>query len=159
MKQIDSEKIKELIKMLKSNSQTISIMESCTGGGLANAITNISGASEILEFGAVTYSDQAKVSLGGSEMQSTIDLYSVYSKQTAEAMAKTIAKLTKSTYGIGITGQLEPELNQVYFSIYESSNEEYDTVHLSLEDVGRAENKEIIINKIIERLLEVLKKS
>ena len=52
--------MEEIIEKLIKNNKTISTMESCTGGGVANAITNISGASEVLKFSAVTYSNELK---------------------------------------------------------------------------------------------------
>lgn len=39
-------------------------MESCTGGGVANAITNIEGSSRVFMFGAVTYSNEYKIKMG-----------------------------------------------------------------------------------------------
>ena len=51
-------KLEQIVKILTNNNQTISTMESCTGGALANAITNIEGASNILKFSAVTYSNE-----------------------------------------------------------------------------------------------------
>lgn len=41
-------KLEEIVKILTEQNKTVSTMESCTGGALANAITNIPGASEIL---------------------------------------------------------------------------------------------------------------
>ncbi|MGM9875845.1 MAG: CinA family protein [Bacilli bacterium] len=43
-----------IVKLLIKNNKTISTMESCTGGGVANAITNIEGASEVFKFGALS---------------------------------------------------------------------------------------------------------
>ena len=48
------ENIKEIVLRLTKKGKTIATMESCTGGALANAITNISGASEVFKFGAIT---------------------------------------------------------------------------------------------------------
>ena len=48
-------KLEEIVKNInRTKIKTVSTMESCTGGALANAITNIPGASEILKFSAVT---------------------------------------------------------------------------------------------------------
>ena len=52
------EKIRNIIKILTKQQKTLATMESCTGGGVSNAITNIEGASEILKFSAVTYSNE-----------------------------------------------------------------------------------------------------
>ena len=53
--------MKEIIEILKQKNETISTMESCTGGGVANKITNIEGASEVFSFSAVTYSNDFKI--------------------------------------------------------------------------------------------------
>jgi PncC family amidohydrolase len=58
---------KRIIKELIKRNETIATMESCTGGGVANAITSIEGASEILKFSAVTYSNEFKIKMGVSE--------------------------------------------------------------------------------------------
>ena len=55
------EKVSKLVVKLTKNKKTIATMESCTGGGVANIITNIPGASEVLKFSAVTYSNEYKI--------------------------------------------------------------------------------------------------
>ena len=52
---VEDKLMKEVVEKLIEKKKTISTMESCTGGGVANAITNIEGASEILKFCSVTY--------------------------------------------------------------------------------------------------------
>ena len=52
--------MQEVIELLKKKGLTISTMESCTGGGVVNALTNVPGASEVLQFSAVTYSNEYK---------------------------------------------------------------------------------------------------
>ena len=51
------EKLVRIVKILNDNGKKVSTMESCTGGALVNAITNVSGASNVLEYSAVTYSN------------------------------------------------------------------------------------------------------
>ena len=55
--------MKQIVEKLKEKNKTISTMESCTGGGVANSITNIEGASEVLRFSAVTYSNEYKIKI------------------------------------------------------------------------------------------------
>ena len=57
---------KEIIHILQLGQKTIATMESCTGGGVVNAITNCEGASEVLKYSAVTYSNEYKVKMGGT---------------------------------------------------------------------------------------------
>ena len=123
--------MKEIVKLLKEKNKTISTMESCTGGGIANAITNIEGASEILKFSAVTYSNEFKIKLGVSN--DIIKEYTVYSKETANEMSKNISLFTNSDYGVGVTGQInriDPsnitnESNKIYVSIYDKANDKF----------------------------------
>ena len=85
---------KIIVEKLYKVSKTVSTMESCTGGGVANAITNVEGASEVLKYSAVTYSNEFKIKMGVSG--DIIDKYSVYSMETAEEMSKNISKFTDS---------------------------------------------------------------
>ena len=105
--------MEEIIKLLIDKKKTISTMESCSGGLIANSITNIPGASEIFKFGAVTYSNEYKIKLGVSE--ELINEYTVYSQEVANNMAKTIVEYTNSNIGIGVTGKLnKPDPNNPY---------------------------------------------
>ena len=92
---------KKIVEYLIKNNKTISFMESCTGGFLANSITNVSGASNVLKVSLVTYSSEYKIKFGVSK--DVIDKYTVYSSNTATQMAKNVAEFAKSNYGIGIT--------------------------------------------------------
>ena len=56
--------MKSLVKYLIENNKKISTMESCTGGYIANSITNVEGSSNIFKFGAVTYSNEYKIKMG-----------------------------------------------------------------------------------------------
>ncbi len=154
--------MKEVVELLKERQETIATMESCTGGGVANAITNIEGASSVLLFSAVTYSNEYKIKMG--VQSKTIDTYSVYSEEVAREMSKQISLFAHSTYGVGVTGKINREdpnnkqgsMNQVFISIYQQSSDSYDTECLSLPLLSRPDCKEIIIKKIEEKLLSVL---
>ena len=157
-------KLEEIVKILTEQNKTVSTMESCTGGGLANAITNIPGASEILKFCAVTYSNEFKIKMGVPK--DIIDTYSVYSIETAIEMSKKISEFTNSNYGIGITGKLnrvDPhnqsgDDNTVYFSIYNKDTNTNYNDSLKVTKETRKENKEEVIEKIIDKFYEILKK-
>lgn len=154
---------KEIIHILQKERKTIATMESCTGGGVANAITNCEGASEVLKFSAVTYSNEYKIKMGVS--REVIDKFTVYSMETADEMSKNITKFAGSDYGVGITGQLNRQDpanpvgkdNVVYVSIYDSKNNKYyrDTIEVHKE--SRKLNKEHVIERIIKMLLEIIK--
>ena len=158
------EKLDKIVKMLKEKNKYVSTMESCTGGGLVNAITNIPGASEILKFSAVTYSNEFKIKMGVPK--ETIDTYSVYSMETAIDMSKKISEFTNSNYGIGVTGKLNRadinnlsgDDNMVYFSIYNMDTNTNYNDYLRVSKSSRKENKDEVITKIVNNFYEILKK-
>lgn len=154
--------MKELVEILIKKNMTISTMESCTGGGVANAITNIEGSSEILKFSAVTYSNEYKVKMGVDK--NIIDKYTVYSMETAIEMSKNISKFTNSDIGIGITGKLNaPDPNNitddnstVYISIYLKNTNEFKNFTYHAQDISRKDNKDNIINLIVKELINII---
>lgn len=155
-------KLKEIIKILTSQNKTISTMESCTGGGVANAITNIEGASEVLKFSAVTYSNEYKIKMGVSK--DIIDIYSVYSMETAIDMSKKITAFTNSNYGVGVTGKLNRvdknnpygQDNIVFVSIYDKDNNKINKITIEAKKATRKENKDLIIETIVNNLYQIL---
>lgn len=154
--------MKELVELLREKNITISTMESCTGGGIANAITNIEGSSDILKFSAVTYSNEFKIKMGVNK--DVIDKYSVYSMETADEMSKNISLFTDSDIGIGVTGKLNRadknnmygDDNTVFVSIYFKKNGEYKNfVYNAIKD-SRKENKEYLIEEIAKELIKLI---
>ena len=89
----------EVVKRLTELNKTIATMESCSGGAVVNAITNIPGASEVLKFSAVTYANEFKIKMGVDI--DLIDKYSVYSMEVAKNMSLKITEFANSNYGIG----------------------------------------------------------
>ena len=154
--------MQEVIKLLTEKNKTIATMESCTGGGVVNAITNIEGASDVLKVSLVTYSNEYKIKFGVSS--DTIDKYSVYSTEVAREMALSISKFAKSNYGIGITGKLNRvdknnpygSDNITFVSIYDKDNDYYYDLTIEAIKNSRELNKGLIINKIVDKLLEVI---
>lgn len=153
---------KRIVKKLIEEKKTIATMESCTGGGVANAITNIEGASEVLKYSAITYSNEYKIKMGVNS--NVIDKYSVYSIETAHEMAYNISKYTNSDYGIGITGKLNRadennnygEDNEVFISIYDKEKQKYIDTNMKVTKKNRSLNKELVINTIISSLSNIL---
>lgn len=92
--------IEKVIKILKKRQWTIGIMESCTGGAIADSITNIPGVSEVFNSGKVTYSEKSKIEAGVDSK--VVDRYSVISIEVAKEMAKKI----EGNIGVGVTGNL-----------------------------------------------------
>lgn len=150
---------KKIVKKLIEKNMTISTMESCTGGGIANEITNISGASAVLKESYVTYSNEAKIKQGVSSK--IIEKFTVYSKETAIEMARAVKKQANSDIGIGVTGQLgriDPnnpvdKLNCVWFAIASNTSEFFvEEVHVP--DDTRENQKQVVLEKIAKSILK-----
>ena len=152
----------DVVNILTEKHKTIATMESCTGGGVVNAITNIEGASEVLKFSAVTYANEFKIKMGVDSQ--VIDKYTVYSMETAIEMSTNITKFANSNYGIGITGKLNRvdrfnpsgKDNQIFVSIFDADNNKYYNFDLFATKNTRKENKELIINEIVNKLLTII---
>ncbi len=153
--------LKEVVKILTEKKMTISTMESCTGGGLANAITNVAGSSEVFKFGAVTYSNEFKIKMGVNK--EVIDKYTVYSQNVAREMARCICEFTNSNIGVGITGKLKRVDNhniagkddEVFMSIYLDGK--YTDLNTLVNFDKREDNKNEVILKVVKKILELLR--
>ena len=96
-----------VVNRLTELQKSLALAESCTGGLLANRITNVPGASLVLLEGFVTYSNDAKIrSVGVPE--DLITTYGAVSEPVARAMAEGAAAKTGADFGIGITGIAGP---------------------------------------------------
>jgi nicotinamide-nucleotide amidase len=93
--------------MLQERSQTLSSMESCTGGLFASVVTDVPGAAQFFKGGLVTYWTDMKMDEGVDPQ--VIDDYGVISPETALAMAKTVRARLHTDYGLGITGVAGPD--------------------------------------------------
>ena len=154
--------MENIVELLIKNNKTISTMESCTGGGIVNYITNIPNASKVIAFSAVTYSNEYKIKMGVNK--ELIDKYSVYSMEVACDMAKTISEYTNSNYGVGVTGKLKKmdENNLfglddvVFLSIYDRDNDKYYSEKIKLKFDSREDNKKQIINTFVYKMVNLL---
>ena len=151
-----------IVNKLINSNKTISTMESCTGGLLASSLTDIEGASEVIKFSAVTYSNEFKIKMGVSK--EVINTFSVYSIETAIEMSKNISEFTNSNYGVGITGKLNrvdsnnlfSKDNVVYISIYDKDNDKYYNYDIEVNRDTRRENKRYVIEFIYNKLLDII---
>ena len=154
--------VKDIVNKLIKLNKSISTMESCTGGCIANAITNIEGSSEVFKFGAVTYSNQYKIKMGVNS--DNIDKYTVYSIEVANDMSNTISNYTDSNYGIGITGKLNRvdvnnpygKDNVVYISIYDRDNDKYYEYSIEVLEDSRDKNKNKVLELVIDKLNSII---
>jgi len=98
---------KIIVDLLMKKNLTLSIAESCTGGMISKEITDIPGASQILLFDAVTYSNQAKEKILKVKKDTLIN-HGAVSKECAKEMVLGLKDLTNSDIAISVTGIAGP---------------------------------------------------
>lgn len=103
----ESELEEYLVRLLKEKNMTVSTAESCTGGLIAGAIINAAGASDVLNEGYITYSNEAKERLVGVSHE-TLENFGAVSEETAREMAIGAAKAAGSSVGLSSTGIAGP---------------------------------------------------
>jgi nicotinamide-nucleotide amidase len=98
---------KEIIDLANLNKAVIASAESCTGGMLSSAITEVPGSSLIFECGFVTYSNISKMELL-SVKENTLNFYGAVSEEVAGEMAIGAINNSKANLAISITGIAGP---------------------------------------------------
>ncbi len=147
-----------VVERLRERRLFITTVESCTGGGVANAITNVPGASAVFAGARVVYSSAEKIALGVPEELTGEG--SIYSEETAIAMARVgIAKASRADIGVGITGHIsfpDPEhRNGVYIAVVFGTA----TTSAKVEFPARRKRwrvKRDVIEKTLRMVLELL---
>jgi nicotinamide-nucleotide amidase len=97
----------QVARLLRDQSLSIAVAESCTGGLVAGRLSEQPGASEYLAGGVVAYSNEAKVALVGLEPQAIAD-HGAVSPEVAVALADGARKVLAADIGIGVTGIAGP---------------------------------------------------
>lgn len=105
----DEESLEEVVlRLLQERKMTLSLAESCTGGLIANRLTDIPGASASLMCGIISYSNESKTNILGVK-EETIRNYGAVSSQTAEEMAIGAKRVGNTDIGISVTGIAGPD--------------------------------------------------
>jgi nicotinamide-nucleotide amidase len=94
--------------LLRSKQHTLSVAESCTGGGLGQMITAMAGSSSYFWGGIISYDNQVKVNLLQVNPDDLAE-YGAVSEQVAQQMACGVRDRLKTTWGVSITGIAGPD--------------------------------------------------
>jgi len=115
---------------------TLSVAESCTGGLIAQRLTNVPGASRYFLEGLVTYSNQSKTRLLGVDKK-LIKEFGAVSQQVARDMARGVRHKAKTDFGLAITGIAGPDGG--------SEEKPVGLVYVALADDAHTEHKRFVI--------------
>ncbi len=152
---------RQIVNILDKNNLKISFAESITGGLLSSAITDISGASKVIETSFVTYSNDSKnKNLGVSN--NTLRDFGAISENTAYEMAKGIKEKSKSDIGVSTTGEAGPnssetEVGNVFTCIY-FREDNYKLNHYFFSG-NRNKIRRSTVNRVLSEILYLLRKN
>jgi len=96
-----------IVRLLTHRKLTLALAESCTGGGIANRVTNVPGASAVLLAGLVTYSNAAKQKFLGVKAE-TLAQHGAASEAVAREMAEGARQQAQADYALSVTGIAGP---------------------------------------------------
>jgi nicotinamide-nucleotide amidase len=96
-----------VLEACRARRLKVATAESCTGGLVAGALTEIAGSSDVVDRGFVTYSNEAKQQMLGVPA-ATIETYGAVSRETAEAMARGALGSANADLAVAITGIAGP---------------------------------------------------
>lgn len=157
---MESETEKKAAHLLTEKEMTIATAESCTGGLVADRLTNVPGSSSYFERGLVTYSSQAKTDLLGVGKK-TIEEKGVVSKEVASQMAEGIRKKSNVDLGLATTGIMGPgggtkekPVGTVCLGLAHRDGTEIQTFHFS---GNRLEVKEQTSERALQLVIDFLK--
>lgn len=150
----------EVLSLARGRGWRIATAESCTGGMVAAALTDIPGASDVMDRGFVTYSNAAKEAMLGVSPQ-TLAAHGAVSEEVAREMAKgamlhSLAELTVSTTGIAGPGgsAFKPE-GRVCFGVAAQGRTYSETIDFGA--LGRANVRAHATRHALELLKAALK--
>ena len=150
---------KDIVERASATGIVISTAESCTGGMISAAITDIEGSSRVLDRGFVTYSNAAKMEMLGVSAE-TLDTHGAVSEQVAAEMAAGALKHSNATLTVSVTGiagpggsDFKPE-GRVCFGL--ATKDGVETQQVDFGPLGRAGVRDATMAHALELLLQTL---
>ena len=150
---------KDIVEQASAAGIVIATAESCTGGMISAAITDIAGSSRVLDRGFVTYSNAAKMDMLGVSAD-TLDTHGAVSEQVAAEMAAGALNHSNATLSVSVTGiagpggsDFKPE-GRVCFGI--ATKDGVETQQIDFGALGRAGARSVTVAHALELLLQKL---
>ena len=150
---------KDVVERASAAGIVIATAESCTGGMISAAITDIAGSSRVLDRGFVTYSNAAKMDMLGVSAE-TLDTHGAVSEQVAAEMAAGALKHSNATLSVSVTGiagpggsDFKPE-GRVCFGI--ATKDGVETQQVDFGPLARAGVRNATVSHAMDLLLEKL---
>ena len=149
----------ELLEIARKSGATIATAESCTGGLIAGAITDVAGSSDVFDRGFVTYSNAAKREMLGVR-RATLDAHGAVSEEVAAEMAQGALGHSEATMAVSVTGiagpggsEHKPE-GRVCFGLASEQGVITETVDFGA--LGRRAVRQATVNHALEMMISAL---
>lgn len=139
----------------------IATAESCTGGLIAGALTDIAGSSAVVDRGFVTYSNQAKIDMIDVSPQ-TLDQHGAVSEQTAKEMALGALNNSRADVTVAVTGIAGPgggsddkPVGLVYMALAKDGQTHVHKLLLG-SDKSRDDIRQMTVARALDELLKTI---
>ena len=149
------------VALLRDRGLTVATAESCTGGMIAAAITDVAGASRVFGTGVVSYSCDCKMKLLGVSA-ATLETEGAVAAATAAQMAEGVRRLADAAIGVSVTGEAGPVAaeNHPVGTVFVGLADERGTVTEEHHFAGdraavRRQAAEAVLSLLVRRLEEV----
>ena len=148
-----------LLDLARANGAKIATAESCTGGMIGAALTDVAGSSDVFERGFITYSNAAKVEMLGVRPE-TLAAHGAVSEEVASEMAAGALARSRATLAVSVTGiagpggsEFKPE-GRVCFGLATAAGTRTETVDFGA--IGRAEVRQATVAHALDLLARAL---
>lgn len=155
-------KAQTIIAAYRELGWMIATAESCTGGLIAGALTEIAGSSSVVDRGFVTYTNQAKMELIGVSAK-TLESFGAVSKETALQMAQGALMRSKAQVAVAVTGiagpgggSAEKPIGLVHLALKTRSGV-IDHREMRYGELGRDQVRLATVKAALEMLLKAVK--
>lgn len=149
-----------IISALTESGQMVSTAESCTGGLIAGALTEIPGSSAVVDRGFVTYTNEAKAAMLGVQV-ATLDHFGAVSEETALQMAHGALFRSRAAFSVAVTGVAGPgggtELKPVGLVHLAAKSRDGAVLHREMRygDIGRDCVRLATVKTALDMILEI----
>ena len=146
----------EVLRQLRAQGKTLATAESCTGGLCAKALTDLAGASEVIEASVVSYSNRIKIEKLGVKAE-TIEKHTEVSAECALEMARGAKKFAAAEVGAALTGYAGPsgkDVGLVFVAVSSPFGEKVEELRLR---GSREEIRLTAANRCFDLVLRILK--
>jgi nicotinamide-nucleotide amidase len=151
--------VSQLIDRCRKENLKVATAESCTGGLIAGAITEVPGASHVFDWGVVTYSDEAKVELLGVQRELIVK-HGAVSQEVVTAMAEGALARSGADIAVAVTGIAGPDggtdLKPVGLVEFAASRRDRPTLKAThrFSDLGRDATRFQAVQQAIRMLMQ-----